>query len=147
MAATAFSLFCKWTRNTGASDVLIDPSNPDVVYATLWEAREGPWENGSWNGSNGGIYKSTDGGQNFEKLAGGLPKEIIQAHVAIAESNPKRLIASVASKPASVALYRSDDAGASWAQITTDPRPAGRIGGGDLSVPRFKSPGSGHDTS
>jgi photosystem II stability/assembly factor-like uncharacterized protein len=124
-------------ENIGASDVLIDPTNPDIVYATLWEAREGPWENGAWNGAGGGIFKSTDGGQTFTQLTGGLPKDVIQAHIAIAESNPNRLIASVASKPASVGLYRSDDAGASWAQITTDARPAGRIGGGDLSVPRF----------
>ena len=124
-------------ENIGASDVLIDPSNPEIVYATLWEAREGPWENGAWNGSGGGIFKSTDGGQTFTQLTGGLPKDIIQAHIAIAESNPNRLMASVASKPNSVGLYRSDDAGATWAQITTDPRPAGRIGGGDLSVPRF----------
>ncbi len=124
-------------ENIGASDVLIDPSNPEIVYATLWEAREGPWENGAWNGSGGGIFKSTDGGQTFTQLTGGLPKEIIQAHIAIAESNPNRLMASVASKPNSVGLYRSDDAGATWAQITTDARPAGRIGGGDLSVPRF----------
>jgi photosystem II stability/assembly factor-like uncharacterized protein len=124
-------------ENIGASDVLIDPSNPEIVYATLWEAREGPWENGAWNGAGGGIFKSTDGGQTFMQLTGGLPKDIIQAHIAIAESNPNRLIASVASKPNNVGLYRSEDAGATWAQITTDPRPAGRIGGGDLSVPRF----------
>src|SRR5262249_1651924 len=124
-------------ENIGASDVLIDPSNPEIVYATLWEAREGPWENGAWNGFGGGIFKSTDSGPNFQELVGGPPKEIIQAHIAIAESNPNRLMASVASKPNNVGLYRSDDAGATWAQITKDPRPAGRIGGGDLSVPRF----------
>jgi photosystem II stability/assembly factor-like uncharacterized protein len=124
-------------ENVGASDVLIDPANPEIVYATLWEAREGPWENGAWNGSGGGIFKSSDGGKTFQQLAGGLPRDIIQAHIALAESNPKRLMASVASKPNSVGLYRSDDAGATWVQITTDARPAGRIGGGDLSVPRF----------
>ncbi|HKD78452.1 MAG TPA: glycoside hydrolase [Candidatus Angelobacter sp.] len=124
-------------ENVGGDDVLIDPSNPQIVYATLWEAREGPWENGAWNGFGGGIFKSTDGGQTFQQLAGGLPQDIIQSHIAIAESNPNRLIASVAAKPNSVALYRSDDAGATWTQITKDPRPAGRIGGGDLSVPRF----------
>jgi photosystem II stability/assembly factor-like uncharacterized protein len=124
-------------ENIGASDVLIDPTNPQIVYATLWEAREGPWENGAWNGTGGGIFKSTDGGQTFTQLTGGLPREIIQAHIAIAESNPNRLIATVAHKPAAVEIYRSDDAGKSWSQITTDARPAGRIGGGDLSVPRF----------
>jgi photosystem II stability/assembly factor-like uncharacterized protein len=122
-------------ENTGADDVLIDPSSPDTVYATLWEAREGPWENGSWNGSNGGIFKSTDGGLTWSQLSGGLPKDMIQAHIAIAASNPKVLFASVAYKPANLALFRSDDAGQTWTQATTDPRPTGRIGGGDLSVP------------
>ena len=124
-------------ENIGADDVLFDPSDSSIVYATLWEARQGPWENGAWNGSNGGIFKSTDGGATFQQLTGGLPKDIIQAHIAISESNPKRLFASVGFKPNSVALYRSDDAGQTWTQATTDTRPAGRIGGGDLSVPRF----------
>src|SRR5947209_17846401 len=53
-------------ENTGGADVQIDPSNPNVAYATLWEAREGPWENGSWNGAGGGVYKSTDGGQTWQ---------------------------------------------------------------------------------
>ncbi len=122
-------------ENTGAADVLIDPSHPNTVYATMWEAREGPWENGSWNGSNGGIFKSTDSGLNWSQLSGGLPKDIIQAHIAISARNPKMLFASVGYKPANVALFRSDDAGETWTQATTDPRPAGRIGGGDLSVP------------
>jgi photosystem II stability/assembly factor-like uncharacterized protein len=124
-------------ENIGGDDVLIAPSDSSIVYATLWESREGPWENGAWNGSRGGIFKSTDGGATFQQLTGGLPKDIIQAHIAIAESNPKRLFASVGFKPNSVALYRSDDAGQTWTQATTDTRPAGRIGGGDLSVPRF----------
>ncbi|HKD45253.1 MAG TPA: glycoside hydrolase [Candidatus Angelobacter sp.] len=120
--------------NTGADDVVIDPSDSNIVYATLWEAREGPWENGSWNGTNGGIYKSTNNGLDWQQLTGGLPKEIIQAHIAVSTSNPKMLFASVAAKDG-VKLYRSDDAGANWTVATTDPRPAGRIGGGDLSVP------------
>jgi photosystem II stability/assembly factor-like uncharacterized protein len=123
-------------ENVGADDVLIDPSDSNIVYATLWEARQGPWENGAWNGSNGGIFKSTDGGGTFQPLTGGLPKEIIQAHIGISHSNPLMLFASVATKDG-VKLYRSNDAGKNWAVATTDPRPAGRIGGGDLSVPAF----------
>src|SRR5215467_586399 len=68
-------------ENTGAADVLIDPTDSNVVYATLWEARQGPWENGAWNGARGGIYKSTDNGSSWEQLTGGLPKEIIQSHI------------------------------------------------------------------
>lgn len=123
-------------ENTGGADVLIDQSHPDVAYAALWEARQGPWENAAWNGTGGGIFKSTDGGKTWQQLKAGLPEGIIQANLAIAPSTPNRLIASVAS-PGAVGLYRTDDGGESWAIITKDPRPAGRIGGGDLSVPRF----------
>src|SRR5215470_7935977 len=122
-------------ENTGGADVQIDPANASIAYATLWEAREGPWENGAWNGTNGGIYKSTDGGQTWQQLTKGLPEGIVQANVTICLANPNRLYSSVATKTA-VGIYRSDDGGQSWTQATTDPRPAGRIGGGDLSVPR-----------
>src|SRR5579871_5206441 len=70
-------------ENIGGNDVAIDPVNPNIVYATLWEGREGPWENAAWNGSGGGIYKSTDGGQTWNQLAGGLPQDIAQAYVEI----------------------------------------------------------------
>ncbi|MGH9569909.1 MAG: WD40/YVTN/BNR-like repeat-containing protein, partial [Candidatus Angelobacter sp.] len=121
-------------ENTGASDVLIDPTDSNIIYATLWEAREGPWENGAWDGPNGGIFKSTDGGKTFQQLTGGLPQGMAQAHIAISASNPKVLFASVATKEG-VKLYRTEDAGANWAITTNDPRPAGRIGGGDLPEP------------
>src|SRR6266849_1081866 len=122
-------------ENVGGADVLIDPTNPDAAYASLWEARQGPWENGAWNGTGGGIFKSNDGGQTWQQLKGGLPEGIVQANLAISPSNPKRVFASLALSPG-LMIYRSDDAGESWARITTDPRPAGRIGGGDLAVLR-----------
>jgi photosystem II stability/assembly factor-like uncharacterized protein len=121
-------------ENIGAGDVKIDPSDPNIVYATLWEAREGPWENGEFSGTNGGVFKSTDGGKNWHPLAGGLPNGIVQAYVALARSNPKRLFASVATKE-KVELYRSADGGDTWTIATTDARPGSRIGGGDLPVP------------
>src|SRR4051794_2359854 len=46
--------------DTGGKDVDIDPVNPNIVYATMYESRQGPWENSTWGGSNGGIFKSTD---------------------------------------------------------------------------------------
>ena len=123
-------------ENIGGADVLFDPTDSTIAYASLWEARQGPWENGAWNGTGGGIYKSTDGGRTWLQLSGGLPATIIQANLAVAPGSPRRLFASVAT-PTGVNLFRSDDAGATWTVATTDPRPAGRIGGGDLSVPRF----------
>jgi photosystem II stability/assembly factor-like uncharacterized protein len=122
-------------ENIGGADVLFDPSNPDIAYAGLWEARQGPWENAAWNGAGGGVFKSTDNGKTWKQLAGGLPTGIIQANLAIAPSSSNRLFASLALSPGLV-IYRSDDAGETWTRITTDARPAGRIGGGDLAVLR-----------
>jgi photosystem II stability/assembly factor-like uncharacterized protein len=121
-------------ENVGASDVTIDPGNPDVVYAALWEERHGPWENSAWAGSGGGIFKSTDGGTTWKPIMNGIPDTFTQANLGIAPSNTKRIYASVGSVGA-VGIYRSDDAGEHWTRATTDARPAGRIGGGDLSVP------------
>ena len=122
-------------ENTGASDLEFDPKNPDIVYACLWEQRQGPWENGAWAGTSGGIFKSIDGGTTWRQLTRGLPAEgVVQADIAVAPSDGNRIYATVAN-PRTVGIYRSDDAGENWTQITTDNRPAGRIGGGDLPVP------------
>ncbi len=122
-------------ENTGGSDIEMDPSNPDVLYACLWRGRQGPWEDGnSYGGAGGGIFKSTDGGSTWNKLAGGLPEDLVQAYIAIAPSQPSRLYSSLADTHATH-IYRSDDAGEHWTQITTDSRPSVRIGGGDLAIP------------
>src|ERR1700730_17831182 len=83
----------------GASDVEIDPANPDVVYASMWEMRLGPWEdNNEYQGSGGGLFKSTDAGKTWHPLTNGLPKGIIQIQVAIAPSQTNRLYATAASE-------------------------------------------------
>ncbi len=121
-------------ENTGANDVQIDPSNPNIVYASLWEARQGPWENSAWTGPSGGLFKSTDGGDTWKPLTNGIPGTFVQANFAIAPSQPQRLYASIATSQG-VAIYRSDNGGEQWRPATTDTRPASRIGGGDVSVP------------
>jgi photosystem II stability/assembly factor-like uncharacterized protein len=123
-------------ENVGASDVQIDPSNPAIVYAALWESREGPWENGVFNGDGGGIFKSTDGGKTWLQLTKGLPPGIVQANIAIAPTKPSTLFAAVRTKTIAK-LYRSDDGGETWTGTTDDPRPGLGIGGGDLPVVRF----------
>lgn len=131
-------------ENTGGSDVVIDPKNPQVVYASLWDERLGPWEDGnSYATTNGGLFKSTDGGTTWKQLTNGLPKDLVQINVAIGASDPQRLYATLSTKEEAdgyatdkgLGVYRSDDAGMSWRKITDDPRPAMKIGGGDLPVP------------
>lgn len=131
-------------ENTGGCDIAIDPSNPDVLYAGLWEAREGPWEdNNILAGSGGGLYKSSDGGNTWKQLTNGLPKDIVQVNIALAPSQPNRIYISVSTTQkgeygsgAGLGIYRTDDAGENWYRATEDARPAMRIGGGDLSVLR-----------
>jgi photosystem II stability/assembly factor-like uncharacterized protein len=126
-------------ENTGGSAIEMDPSNPDVLYASMWEGRQGPWEFGNeYSGTHGGLFKSTDGGKTWHKLTNGLPADVTQVYVAIAPSSPSRLYAAAA-HGAEVEIYRSDDGGESWRRATTDPRPAVRIGGGDLPVPKVDS--------
>ena len=119
---------------TGGGDVVIDPKDSNTIYTSLWDSVSGPWEDGNeYNGANSGLFKSTDGGSNWTQLTQGLPKDVIQAHFAIAPSDPSRIYAAVA-HGRGVSVYRSDDSGATWTQATNDRRPTGRIGGGDLPV-------------
>ena len=121
---------------TGASEVQIDPSNPSVVYAGMWQRQEAPWENGAFIGAEGGMYRSTDGGETFAKLTGhGLPEDILQVQIAIAPTDSKRIYAEVAQVRGGVQLMRTDDGGANWVHAPVDDsRPEARIGGGDVPV-------------
>jgi photosystem II stability/assembly factor-like uncharacterized protein len=101
----------------------------------MWETRQGPWENGAWTGTGGGLFKSSDGGNTWNQISGhGLPDGIVQTDVTISPANSNRIYATVASGRG-VGLYRSDDGGENWVRTTDDPRPVARIGGGDLPVP------------
>lgn len=131
-------------ENTGGYSVAIDPKHPNVVYASLWEARLGPWEDhNEFIGTRGGLFKSTDGGTTWRQLSAGLPGNVSQVNVEVAPSMPERVFAMVATtdpgdyaSSAGLGLYRSDDSGEHWARITEDPRAALRIGGGDLASVR-----------
>ena len=119
-------------HNTGAIQVEFDPTNPDVLFADMWEHREGPWENARFSGPNSGLYKSTDGGTTWRRLTEGLPTNeqgLGRVGVGIAPSDPNRMYATVDAREDG-GIYRSDDAGESWRQISTDRRLWGR--GGDF---------------
>ena len=116
-------------ENTGAVQVLIDPNHTNIVFATIWAARQGPWENGAWDGEASGLYKSIDGGNTWKKITKGFPttKEdgLGRIGFTIAPSNSNRMYATVdAAKKGGI--YRSDDAGESWYLLTSDGRLWGR---------------------
>ncbi|MFC5864877.1 glycoside hydrolase [Acidicapsa dinghuensis] len=123
---------------TGASEVAIDPKNPNIVFAGMWQRREGPWENGAWSGADGGLFRSDNGGDTWTKLTGhGLPENIVQVNITISPTDSQRIYTAIASQDGKVGLYRSDDGGANWIHAAAnDSRPEERIGGGDLPVPR-----------
>ena len=119
-------------HNTGAIQVELDPTNPEILFADMWEHREGPWENARFSGSNSGLYKSTDGGDTWRRLTEGLPgadEGLGRIGVGIAPSDPRRMYATVQADEGG-GTYRSDDAGETWRRINTDYRLHGR--GGDF---------------
>ena len=119
-------------ENTGAADVVIDPSDPQVLYAALWASRVAPWEVRSGEyfiipGS--GFYKSTDGGSNWRQVTQGLPTDddaVSRIGIAAAPSNPKRVYLDIETKKDKAGIYRSDDAGESWQLVNSDHRIGGR---------------------
>ncbi len=116
-------------ENTGAVQLEFDPKNSKVIYADLWAGRQGPWENGSWQGKESGLFKSTDSGNTWKKLGGGLPTIDLglgRIGLAISPSDPKRLYATVDANPKSAGIYVSNDAGESWVQTNSDTRIWGR---------------------
>ncbi len=116
-------------ENTGAIALAFDPSNPQTLYADLWAGRQGPWENGAWNGPNSGLFKSTDGGTTWRQLTKGLPtaKEggLARIGFCVAPSDPNRLYAMVSARQKG-GVYRSEDAGESWELVNTEGRVWGR---------------------
>jgi photosystem II stability/assembly factor-like uncharacterized protein len=104
---------------TGASDLQMDPSDPNVLLAGMWTVQRKPWTllNGS---TEGGIWKSTDGGKTWNKLAGGLPTSdpTDRVRIAFAPSSPKTVYATMPTK--SCILWGSTDAGSNWNCISNN---------------------------
>jgi photosystem II stability/assembly factor-like uncharacterized protein len=137
------------TPDIGAVEVVIDPTNPQVVYAGLWNTRRPPWFTyAPTNGPGGGIYKSTDGGDTWKQLQTGLPAEGIgRTGIAVAPSNARRVYAVVDClvpepgatnqapapgtfgrdrTPRQGGFFRSDDGGETWTRLSSDPALWGR---------------------
>ena len=116
-----------WTKvlskdeDTGGIDVVFDPHNPNIVFASLWQARRQPWFFSS-GGPGSGLYRSEDNGVTWKHLEGnGLPDGILgKIGIAVSGADPNRIYAIIEAKEGG--LYRSDDAGQHWSRINEDGR-------------------------
>lgn len=107
-------------ENTGAIDVTFDPSNPNVLFAALWQARRQPWGMES-GGPGSGVYRSSDGGSTWKRLEGnGLPSGIMGRIGVAVSPNPNRVWALIEAEKGG--LYRSDDGGEKWTLVNDDRR-------------------------
>ncbi len=116
-------------ENTGAIQVEFDPNNSQIIYADLWAGRQGPWENGAWQGPASGLYKTTDGGSTWRQLTKGFPtfeQGLGRIGIGISASNSNVIYATVDASPQMGGVYRSDDAGESWRKLSGDARLWGR---------------------
>ena len=103
---------------TGASDLVMDPQNPKVLYAGMWQVTRRPWimESG---GESSGIYRTTDGGDTWQKMTNGLPTGIVgRIGLAVAASNPQHVYALVESR--SGVLWESRDGGERWTKVSDE---------------------------
>jgi len=118
--------------NVGAIDLSLDPRAPRTLYASLWATRRPPWNvYAPSNMPGSGLFKSTDGGDHWTQLKGGLPTDdaVGKIGVAVAPSNPNRVWAVVddlTDQGKFGGVYLSDDAGATWRQVNTENRLWGR---------------------
>ncbi|WP_235689715.1 WD40/YVTN/BNR-like repeat-containing protein [Fulvivirga lutea] len=105
-------------NKTGCAELVMDPTNPNKLIASMWEHRRKPWTFSS-GGPGSGLYMTVDGGENWKKLTkeDGIPDgDLGRIGLAISQSNPNRLYALIESKKN--ALYRSDDGGYKWTMVS-----------------------------
>lgn len=108
---------------TGCAELSMDMNNPRILYAAMWEHGRLPWKVIS-GGPGSGLYKSTDGGESWEQMKSGLPKEMGKMSISVCRSNSEKVYALIESdfEKEAGGLYVSNDAGKNWSQVTNDHR-------------------------
>ncbi|MFY8112360.1 MAG: WD40/YVTN/BNR-like repeat-containing protein, partial [Flavobacterium sp.] len=108
-------------NKTGCSDLIMDPKNSNIMYASFWEFRRTGWSFSS-GGTKSALYKTTDGGKTWNKIHNGFPAgQLGRIAIAVAPSNSNILYSVLETEKAELnGLYRSDDAGANWKHLNSD---------------------------
>ncbi|MDZ7684490.1 MAG: hypothetical protein U5O39_05375 [Gammaproteobacteria bacterium] len=105
---------------TGAVDLSLDMSNPRVLYAAMWDNQRTAWKLRS-GGPGSGIWRSVDGGESWQRLGKGLPDGMGKIGVSASPARTGRVWAVVEAEDDEAGLYRSDNGGDTWKQVSTDP--------------------------
>ncbi len=110
-------------ERTGAAELSMDPNNPRILYAAMWEHGRLPWKVIS-GGPGSGLYKSTDMGETWTKMTDGLPTKMGKMSIAVSRSNSEKVYALIEtdSNEDDRGLYVSTNAGESWSHVTDEPR-------------------------
>lgn len=110
-------------ERTGAAELSMDPNNPRILYAAMWEHGRLPWKVIS-GGPGSGLFKSTDMGDTWTKMTEGLPEKMGKMAIAVSPSNPEKVYALIESDSHGDdrGLYVSTNAGKTWSQVTSEPR-------------------------
>lgn len=108
---------------TGCAELAIDHSNPDVMYAAMWEHQRVPWKVIS-GGAGSGLYKSIDGGESWFQIHDGLPDEKGKMAISVSRANPDKVYALIESdsNQEKGGLFVSNNAGAKWKRVSGDHR-------------------------
>ncbi|MDX1395849.1 MAG: hypothetical protein R3195_15810 [Gemmatimonadota bacterium] len=108
--------------SVGAVDIELHPTNPDIIYAGMWRVLRQPWTIISGGTPDDGVWRSTDGGDTWERMTEGLPQGLVgKTDFAVSPDMPDRVYALVEAIDEDEGLYRSDDAGVTWQLVNDDP--------------------------
>ena len=107
------------SKTSGASSLSMDMNNPRILYAAMWDHKRTPWKITS-GGPDSGIYKSIDGGNNWEKIQKGLPDSFGKSGISVSRANSQIVYLNIEAADDKGGVYRSDDGGKKWKQVNKD---------------------------